>query len=204
MPGSRRRRPLAWRITLAPDHSLYLVVARRSEDGSIGNGGDGALYRSTDGAESWHPVRLPEGVNGPNGLGVDPANPAHLYLAAWARAVGMHGEGGGVYQSEDFGKHWTVSLSRDQHVYDVTVDPRVPGTVYAAGFESSAWVSRDAGGHWKRIAGFDFKWGNRVVLDPKDPTSVYITTFGGGVWHGSVTTEAAVLDIATPEMEVRP
>ena len=30
--------------------------------------GDGALYRSTDGAEHWQPVSLPEGTNGPNGL----------------------------------------------------------------------------------------------------------------------------------------
>ena len=48
------------------------VIARRSEDGSIGNAGDGALYRSTDGAEHWQPVSLPEGTNGPNGLAIDP------------------------------------------------------------------------------------------------------------------------------------
>lgn len=76
--------------------------------------------------------------------------------------------------------------------------------MYAAGIESSAWVLRDAGARLSRIAGFNFKWGSRVLLDPKDPKSVYISTFGGGVWHGAVTTEPAVLDIATPEMEPRP
>jgi hypothetical protein len=30
---------------------LYLVVARRTEDGTFDNPGDGALYRSADGAE---------------------------------------------------------------------------------------------------------------------------------------------------------
>jgi hypothetical protein len=196
--------PLAWRITLAPDHSLYLVIARRSEDGGIGNSGDGALYRSTDGAATWSPLPLPVGVNGPMGIAADPSHPQRLYLAAWARNHGLHGEGGGVYLSEDRGQHWTVSLSRDQHVYDVTLDPRLPGTAYAAGFESSAWVSRDAGGHWQRIAGFNFKWGHRVVLDPEDATQVYIATYGGGVWHGAVTTQPAVLDIATPVMEPQP
>jgi photosystem II stability/assembly factor-like uncharacterized protein len=202
--GIQQPSPFAWRLTLAPDHSLYLVVARRSEDGSIGNSGDGALYRSVDGAETWHLVPLPKGVNGPNGLVVDPSHPTRLFLAAWARSAGTHGEGGGVFRSEDSGQHWTSSLSRDQHIYDVTVDPRLPGTVYAVGFESSAWVSRDGGARWNRIAGYNFKWGHRVVLDPDDSRQVYISTFGGGVWHGAVTTKPAVLDIATPEMQPRP
>ena len=205
--GIRQPTPFAWRITLAPDHSLYLVVARRSEDGSIGNSGDGAIYRSSDGAVTWHELPLPAGVNGPTGIAVDPAHPRRLYLSAWARATGMHGEGGGIYVSEDAGRHWVPFLTRDQHIYDVTPDSRLPGTVYASGFESSAWVSRDSGAHWQRIAGFDFKWGHRVVLDPEDLNKIYITTFGGGVWHGQVTTEpaipdaSAILDIATPEME---
>lgn len=199
--GIEQSTPFAWRITPAQDHSLYLVVARRSDDGSIGNSGDGAIYRSTDGAETWQVVPLPKGANGPTGIAVDPIHPQRLYLAAWARNVGMHGEGGGVYVSEDAGQHWAPSLTKDQHVYDVTVDPRMPGTVYACGFESSAWVSRDSGSHWQRISGFNFKWGHRVVLDPQDARKIYITTFGGGVWHGLVTTDPATLDIATPEME---
>ncbi|HVT99367.1 MAG TPA: hypothetical protein VHE33_17825, partial [Acidobacteriaceae bacterium] len=199
--GIRQNTPFAWRITLAPDHVLYLVVARRSEDGSIGNSGDGAIYRSSDAGETWQPLPLPDGVNGPTGIAVDPAHPQRLYLSAWARAVGTHGEGGGVYVSDDGGQHWAPSLSKDQHIYDVTPDPRLPGTIYACGFESSAWVSRDAGIHWQRISGFNFKWGHRVVLDPEDSHMIYITTFGGGVWHGQVTTDPAILDIATPEME---
>ena len=82
------------------------------------------MYKSTDGAESWTPVKLPEEVNGPNGLTVDPQNSNRLYLAAWTRATGMHGTGGGIFLSEDGGKSWKNVLDRDQHVYDVTVDPR--------------------------------------------------------------------------------
>lgn len=199
--GIQQQAPFAWRIVLAQDRSLYLVVARRSDDGSIGNSGDGAIYRSTDGAETWQAVPMPAGVNGPTGIAVDLVHPQRVYLSTWARATGEHGEGGGVYISDDAGQHWTASLTKDQHVYEVTLDPRVPGTVYACGFESSAWVSRDDGKHWQRIAGYNFKWGHRVIPDPDDTQQIYITTFGGGVWHGKVTTEPAVLDIATPEME---
>lgn len=181
--GITENEPFAWRIVRGEDGTLYLVVARRSSDGSIGGPGDGALYRSTDGAEHWVKLNLPEGVNGPNGIAVDVKNPQRLYLATWARAIGR-GVGGGIYLSNDGGKTWKHVLHRDPHVYDVTIDPRDPNVLYAAGFSSSAWRTTDRGEHWSRIKGYNFKWGHRVILDPYDPSQIYVTTFGGSVWHG--------------------
>jgi photosystem II stability/assembly factor-like uncharacterized protein len=198
--GISQKDPFAWRIVRDNKESLYLLIARRSEDGSVGTDGDGAMYRSTDGAEHWSPIALPQGVNAPNGLAVDPGDANRLYLATWARATGEHGDGGGVFLSEDGGKSWRQTLDRDRHVYDVTIDPRDSRVLYAAGFESSAWRSTDRGEHWTRIPGFNFKWGYRVIPDPQDERKVYITTFGGGVWHGSLTSEDVPLDIATPEL----
>jgi photosystem II stability/assembly factor-like uncharacterized protein len=199
--GIAQREPLAWRLARANDGTLYLVVARRSEDGSIGNDGDGALYQSSDGAETWTRIELPAGVNGPNGLAIDPENSRRLYLAAWARAVGRHGAGGGIYASDDGGRTWKQVLDRDQHIYDVAIDPRNHGTLYAAGFESSAWRSSDRGEHWTRIAGPNFKWMQRVVPDPVAAGEIYITTFGGGVWHGTADAAPELQDIATPELQ---
>ena len=118
--------PFAWRLARVSDGTLYVVIARRSEDGRIGASGDGALYKSTDGAESWTPVNLPAGTNGPNGLAIDPRDPQRLYLAAWARATGTAGAGGGIYFSTDGGATWKNVLDRDQHVYDITIDPHDP------------------------------------------------------------------------------
>ncbi|HEX2661833.1 MAG TPA: hypothetical protein VHM93_03290 [Candidatus Acidoferrum sp.] len=199
--GMLQKEPFAWRIVRDAKGRLYVLVARRSEDGSIGNDGDGAIYLSTDAAEHWTPVAMPQGSNGPNGLAVDPLTPDRLYLAVWARHKGEHGDGGGIYLSEDAGKTWRQVLERDRHVYDVTIDSRDANILYAAGFESSAWRSADRGEHWTRIPGFNFKWGHRVIPDPQDPKKVYITTFGGGVWYGSVDGEDRPLDIMTPELQ---
>jgi photosystem II stability/assembly factor-like uncharacterized protein len=198
--GITQKEPFAWRIVRDKKGTLYLLVARRSEDGSIGTAGDGALYRSTDGAEHWVSVTMPQGSNAPNGLAIDPDEANRLYLATWARATGQHGDGGGVFLSQDAGKSWRQILDRDRHVYDVTIDPRDSKILYAAGFESSAWRSSDRGEHWSRIPGFNFKWGYRVIPDPEDRRKLYITTFGGGVWHGSITEDDRPLDIATREM----
>jgi photosystem II stability/assembly factor-like uncharacterized protein len=176
--------PLAWRLVSAPQ-VLYLIVARRSDDASMGTEGDGALYRSTDGAERWVSIRLPEGVNGPHGLAVDANDPMRLYLATWGRRIQGGGTvGGGIYLSENAGATWRRVLERDQHIGDITLDPREPAAVYATGFEGNAWRSLDHGETWQRIRGFNFRWGQRIIPDPEDRGRIYINTYGGGVWHG--------------------
>jgi photosystem II stability/assembly factor-like uncharacterized protein len=199
--GITQRQPFTWRLSLASDGTLYVVIARRSEDGSIGNANDGALYRSKDGAEHWAPVPLPKDVNGPNALTVDPKSAQRLYLSAWARASGTHGDGGGIYLSEDGGRDWRQIFDGDRHIYDVTVDPNDANVLYASGFESSAWRSNDRGEHWSRIPGFNFKWSYRVILDPVDRNKIYVSTFGGSLWHGSLIGRDEPVDIATPELQ---
>jgi photosystem II stability/assembly factor-like uncharacterized protein len=180
--GIEGEQPFAWRLARDSKGALYVVVARRSDDGNFGNTGDGALYRSTDNAAHWARVALPQGVNGPNGIAIDPRDPVRLYLAAWGRSTREGAQDGGIYLSTNRGVTWKRVLSEDQHIYDVTIDSTDPRILYATGFESSAWRSADRGLTWKRIPGYDFKWGHRVMIDPKDHARLYITTFGGSVW----------------------
>lgn len=52
--GIESEEPFAWRIIQRPgDRALFLILSRRNDDGSVGVGNEGALYRSDDGAESW-------------------------------------------------------------------------------------------------------------------------------------------------------
>jgi photosystem II stability/assembly factor-like uncharacterized protein len=176
--------PFAWRITASQDGSLYLVVSRRNERFNHAPAGDGAVYRSTDKAEHWQRMDLPAGVTGPTGLEVDPRNAQRLYLTAWGQEGTITDENGGVYASDDGGKTWQTLFTKSQHVYDLTIDPHHPDTLYICGFDAAAYRSTDRGAHWQRIEGYDFKWGHRVILDPNNPGMIYVTTYGGGVWHG--------------------
>jgi hypothetical protein len=144
---------------------------------------------------------LPKGVNGPNGLAIDTENPNRLYLAAWGRHAPEGAVDGGIFLSVDGGHEWRNVLSQDQHVYDITVDPRDARILYACGFESSAWRSTDRGESWHRIPGYNFKWGHRVIPDPRNPDWIFITTFGGSVWHGPATGDPeAVEDIVSQSL----
>jgi photosystem II stability/assembly factor-like uncharacterized protein len=198
--GITQAGPFAWRLNLASDGTLYALIARKSERSAIGSIDDGALYRSRNGAENWERVALPEGVNAPNGLAVDPREPARMYLAAWPRETGQHGAGGGIYGTTDGGAHWKPLFTGNQHIFDVTWNQKNPSELYATGFESSAWHSTDRGEHWQRIAGYDFRAGHRVTPDPANPGMIYINTFGGGVWYGRVDAKPGVEDIVSKEI----
>ena len=185
--GIEGAEPFAWRIERREsDGTLFLVVSRRSEDGTIGNDWDGTLYKSTDGAETWTKMTLPEGCNGPTDIVTSKKYPNRLVLSAWGRATRgrfTSDTGGGIFISDDEGKTWTQVMEKDQHIYALSFDPR-NSRYYACGFNASAYYSDDGAKTWTRIRGYNFKWGHRVTPDPRDPEMIFVTTFGGGVWHG--------------------
>jgi photosystem II stability/assembly factor-like uncharacterized protein len=197
--GIEKKQPFAWRLARARDRTLYLVVARRSERGRIGDADDGAIYKSRDGGEHWLKMNLPEGTNGPTSLVVDPSAEGRLYLTAWGVAHLSGDTGGGVFLSTDGGQSWKNIFRESQHVYDLTIDPTNPRVVYICGFDAAAYRSIDGGATWTRIKGYNFKWGHRVILDPLDEKRIYITTFGGSVWLGPAAGDPnATEDIVTP------
>ncbi|MEO6187555.1 MAG: hypothetical protein ABIO82_03485 [Ginsengibacter sp.] len=200
--GIAGNEPFAWQITRREaDGVLFLIVNRRSDDGSIGNAGDGAIYRSDDGAETWKPVTLPAGTNGPMSIVADPKDAKRLIMSAWGRDTKgklSPDTGGGIFLSTDDGSTWKPVLQKDQHVHDISYDPRNQ-VFYACGFGGSAYRSEDKGATWSRIKGFNFKWGRRVDPDPSDPAKIFVITFGGGVWHGPAEGDKnSMEDIVTP------
>ena len=200
--GIEGAEPFAWRITRRDsDGVLFLVVCRRGEDESIGTALDGALYRSDNGAESWTKVSLPEATNGPMSI-MTTAKSNRLLLAAWGRnrkGALASDIGGGIFASADDGKTWQPVLSGDQHMHDITHDKRID-TYYACGFNGSAYRSVDEGSTWTRIKGYNFKWGKRVDIDPKDSTQIYVITFGGGVWHGPAKGDEHAIEDIVPAL----
>jgi len=161
--GIEKDQPFAWRIVRTDDGTLYLIVACRAMKAPVGSTTDGALYKSTDGAETWTKVPMPEGQNFPTGMAIDPTDPKRIYLTTWG-LFSMDGSVGGVFRSLDGGQTWKHVFSEGPHTYDVTLDPQNPKTLYICGFNSAAWRSTDGAETWTRLKGFNFKWGHRVVL----------------------------------------
>jgi len=194
----------AFELTMTTNGNLFLTVSATPmhKDGKKGMGYyAGAVYKSTDGAESWLKLQVTSGPLFPNGMECDPDNPNRLYLACWAGiqlsdlvggdVVREHGGNrsidmpGGIFLSEDGGLTWTSIFDQNQYVYDVTADPYHPGRLYCNTFNRAAYRSDDYGKTWRQLLGYDFHWGHRVVVDRNDPEEVFLTTYGSSVWHGA-------------------
>ena len=190
-------------LTLSKNGDLFLTVSPTPIHKGGKKGGDfysGAVYKSTSGAENWVKLKVSDGLLFPNGIEIDPTNPNRIYLACWAdidladlvggdvvRSTGgdkLLEMPGGVFLSEDGGTTWTSIFDKKQYIYDVTADPYHLGRLYCCTFNKAAYRSDDFGKTWRKIKGYDFHWGHRIVIDENDHEKVYITTFGSSVWHG--------------------
>jgi photosystem II stability/assembly factor-like uncharacterized protein len=141
-------------------------------------------------------VGLPDGVNAPHDLQIDPDNPDRIYLSSWPWVSDGAEHCGGLYRTEDGGGSWERIFNEQAHVWGIAVDPRDTKIVYINTFDSAAFRSDDRGEKWTRVPGYNFKWGHRPIIDPVNPDMIYLTTFGGSVFHGPATGNLVVEDIA--------
>ncbi len=171
----------AWRIVRLPDGTLFLLVARGLRNRKVVGG---ALYKSSDGAGHWERLPLPEGVNAPNDLAFDPCDPRRMYLACWPDKNSEATAFGGLYATDDGGYNWQGIFDPWAYVYGVAVHPEEPSTLFIATFNGGVCRSEDRGGTWSRLKGYNFKWGHRPFVDPRNKEMLYITTFGSSLWYG--------------------
>lgn len=198
IPGANKN---VWRLAVLPDGRLFALVARDWPDNRTNV--PGGLYVSDNDGASWSQVSLPGGVNFPNDLIYDPAEPNRLYLSCWPwMEVGpmvkgnwqVTNRGGGLLMSEDRGNTWRRIFREDAHVYGAAVDPANSATIVINTFDSAAFRSDDRGESWSRIRGYNFKWGYRPIFDPRRPGMIYLTTFGGGIHHGPAAGDPAAFE----------
>ena len=179
----------AWQIRCSSTGRLILLLSRghRIE----GNRRErkittvpGELFTSEDRAASWQPLPLPEGINAPHDIQIDPAEPKRMYLSCWAQSEHGRDVKGGLYRTQDGGKTWKLVFDQVRRVNSAALDPRNPDTIYINTFHNAAFRSDDRGETWRRLEGYRFKWGQRAIPDANDPGMLFLTTYGGSVHYG--------------------
>lgn len=167
---------------------LYCVVTahRHGTDFPV----PGGIWRSTDEGQSWNELTADLDLAWPGHFAIHPSNPDIIYLTG-STAPGKRQ--GGLYKTVDGGKAWARVLTDSDlvgdgyvHILHVNLHASDPDTLFIGGSADGLWMSPDAGITWKRYGAFPFATPANVTIDPREPSKMFVTTFGGGVWHGPV------------------
>ena len=137
----------------------------------------GGVWKSTDGATTWHPVFDKEAVSSIGSIAVAPADPNIVYVGtgeACIRSDISHGDG--IYKTVDGGKSWkNVGLADSRAIGKVIVDPRNADIVYVAALghpfgpnvERGIFRTRDGGKTWEKVLYKDENTGGiDIAFDP--------------------------------------
>ncbi len=172
------------RVYLHPDGTLFALITAKRVNGVYQQEGVG-LYRSTDGAASWTLVNGAQPLLWPKDFTVDPNDSKKIYVSA---ADAREQKQGGLYRTTDGGTTWDRIAREGPEHFGAYLSPVHPGWIYLTLCEGAPgaglWLSRDDGVTWTPMSGLPFSNVQRVAFDPEDPESIYVTTFGGSVWHG--------------------
>jgi photosystem II stability/assembly factor-like uncharacterized protein len=135
-------------------------------------GGDGGLFESQDGGESWIATSL--GARPVYALAVDPSAPATWYAASYIY----------VFKSTDAGLTWSVSSMAPGtgSVISVAVNPTSPSLLWAGLAWPGLVKSTDAGSTWSAVnIGVTSTSVTAIVFDPSQPRTIYFATQGSGI-----------------------
>lgn len=171
----------AWQLRQNSQGRLFVLCSRGERDGKTV---DGVVYYSDDNAANWKQLPLPEGVNGPHDLLLDPDDEGRMYLSCWPRKTGNGDVNGGVYKTENGGRTWNQVFDQRVRVNAAGIDPSHPNILYINTFQNAAYRSDYFGENWSRIEGYRFKWGQRAIPDPNNPNMLFLTSYGGSVFYG--------------------
>jgi photosystem II stability/assembly factor-like uncharacterized protein len=172
-------------VVLDPRHPDVLIAAayqRRRHVWTLINGGpESALYKSTDGGNTWAKLKtgLPTEEIGRIGLALAPSNPDVVYAVIEAAD-----NKGGIFRSSDLGATWERRNEFDQQAQyyaHLVVDPKNADRIYV--MNVLIRVSDD-GGKTLRPLGERFKHvdNHTIWIDPNE-TNYYLVGCDGGIYE---------------------
>lgn len=165
-----------------PDTMYAASWQRRRHYYTLINGGpESAIYKSTDGGNTWARLRsgLPPGDLGRIGLSISPADTNVVYATVEAA-----GTGSGVFRSNDRGATWermSPSIAQGMYYGQIVADPKDVDRVYIPNVVFQ--VSDDAG-RTQRPLGERLKHvdNHAIWIDPKN-TDYLLVGCDGGVYE---------------------
>ncbi|HLQ22188.1 MAG TPA: hypothetical protein VK132_03225 [Gemmatimonadales bacterium] len=145
---------------------------------------NGGVWKSEDYGRTWLPIFDDQPTGSVGAIAIAPSSPDVIYVGS---GEGLQrpdlSTGDGIYKSTDGGKTWRhLGLREGRQIPQIVVDPGDPsrlfvavlGSPYGPGPERGLFRSTDGGETFEKVLYRDEDTGAvDVVLDPKDPRTVY-------------------------------
>jgi photosystem II stability/assembly factor-like uncharacterized protein len=152
-------------VAVSPSNPSIVWVGTGEADNRQSSSWGNGIYKSTDGGVSWQNMGLRD-TRHIGRIVAHPTDPDTVYVAAVGHLWGSNSERG-VFKTTDGGRTWKRVLYRDENTgaIDLALDPRHPGTVFAAlyqrqrkgwgfnggGAGSGIFRTTDGGANWKEL-----------------------------------------------------
>ena len=162
-----------------PDVIYAASYQRRRHVGLlIGGGPESAIYKTSDGGQSWKKLSkgLPTVDIGRIALAVSPQKPDVVYAVVCAA-----GDHGGFFRSEDCGETWTrqsnYKVVDPQYYGELCPDPHQFDRVYVIDMTTN--VTEDGGKNFQRVQWRMHVDHHAMAFDPTDKNHLFVGNDGG-------------------------
>lgn len=165
------------------------AISPRGEQYTIWIGAaTGGVWKSTNEGTTFQPVFDDMPTASIGDIAIDPKNPAVVWVGTGEANIFRSSNAGcGVFKTMDGGETWEIMGLENTHTIPrIRVHPDNTDIVYVAAGghewtdnpERGLYRTVDGGKSWKKILYVDAKTGvNDLVLDPRNPDTVYCTTW---------------------------
>jgi photosystem II stability/assembly factor-like uncharacterized protein len=148
----------------------------------------GGVWKSVNEGTTFEPVTEGLATASIGDIAIDPNNSETVWVGTGEANIFRSSNAGcGIYKTTDGGKTWNLmGLENTSTIGRVKVNPKNSGIVYvaASGHEwtpnedRGLFKTSDGGKTWIKVLYVDANTGaNDVVIDPRDPNTVYCTTW---------------------------
>ncbi len=148
----------------------------------------GGVWKSDNEGLTWAPIFEGEVTSSIGDIELDPNNPQVLWVGTGEANIFRSSHAGcGIYKTNDGGKTWKhMGLENTNTIARIVINPKNSNEIYVAAggnewttnADRGIFKSNDGGKTWNKILYVDeMTGGNDLVMDPKDPNTLYATTW---------------------------
>jgi ribosomal protein L35AE/L33A len=184
----------AFNIVVLNDGSLVASYSGRRDGGGAFTASSGVFY-STDGGTTWQDRSATGMQYYTKDIVIDPNDGTQntWYAGVWSGWGGPPNGLGGLYKSTNRGVSWTRIFNQDR-VSSITINPNDANDAYVTTETAGLFHTENlsAGSpSFTAVGNFNFRQPERVYFNPFNQNQIWVTTFGGGYWTGTINPSGA-------------